>query len=200
MATEHDVEGISNLIADSARVLLQDVYAAGQIEAAIGTVFAVDRQLIRDGTYYVVVDAPHAERAPAAPGAAAAASDHGGHEVLACGGWSRRRALFGGDAHRGAEDTLIDPATEPARIRAFFVHPQHARRGLGSLIMTACESAIAAAGFSRVEIMATLAGELLYQQFGYAVVQRTEIDLGRGLSLPVCRMQRTGRADESNGC
>src|SRR5262245_6528083 len=111
------------------------------MEAALGPVFGVDRQLIDDGTYFV-------------------AEQPGG--IVGCGGWSRRKALFGGDRSRMAVDTLIDPKRDPARVRAFFVHPDWARQGIGRCILKACEEAILKSGFKSIELVATLAGEPLY--------------------------------------
>ena len=139
------------------------------MEAALGPVFAVDRQIIRDGTYFVV------ERDGV---------------IVGCGGWSRRRSLYGGDAGRGQEDEPLDPHRDAARVRAFFAHPDWARRGIGRSIMIACELAIIEAGFRMVDIVATLAGEPLYASFGCAVVERFEITMAGGLSLPVVRMNK----------
>jgi GNAT superfamily N-acetyltransferase len=140
------------------------------MDAALGPVFGVDRQLIRDGTYFV------AERDGA---------------IVGCGGWSRRRSLYGGDSCREREDALLDPQRDAARVRAFFVHPAWARRGIGRSIMAACERAILESGFRMVDIVATLAGEPLYASFGYTVVERYDIAMARGLSLPVVRMTRS---------
>ena len=138
------------------------------MDAALGSVFGVDRELIRDGTYFVVENA----------GA-----------LIGCGGWSRRRSLFGGDAGRAAgESALLDPARDPARIRAFFVHPEWARRGIGRQILSACEQAIAQARFRSIELVATLAGEPLYAAFSFTAVERYDIALPDGLELPVVRM------------
>jgi GNAT superfamily N-acetyltransferase len=140
------------------------------MEAALATIFGVDRQLIRDGTYFV------AERDGV---------------LIGCGGWSRRRSLCGGDKGRETEDELIDPSRDAARIRAFFIHPEWARRGIGRSIMIACEQAAIEAGFRKVEIVATLAGEPLYASFGCAVVERYEIAMSGGLGLPVVRMTKS---------
>lgn len=139
------------------------------MEAALGPVFGVDRQLIRDGTYFVV--------------------EHDA-QILGCGGWSKRRSLYGGDRDRAKPDPELDPKRDAARVRAFFVHPAWARRGIGRSIMAACERAIIAAGFRSVEIVATLAGEPLYASFGYVVVERYEIAMAGGLGLPVVRMTK----------
>ena len=170
LALESDVPELEPLIPLSVRCLQAPYYAQTQMEAALGSVFGVDRQLIRDGTYFV-------------------AESNG--EIVGCGGWSRRHSLYGGDCHRVGEDPLLDPLHDAARVRAFFVHPAWARRGIGRAIMVACEQAIIAAGFQRVEIVATLAGEPLYAAFGYAVVERYEIRMRDGLSLPVVRMTRS---------
>ena len=102
----------------------------------------------------------------------------------------RRRAIFGGDRERVGEDAVLDPAHDPARIRAFFVHPEWARRGIGQLFLTQCEEAIRAAGFRRAVLVATLVGEHLYAAFGYSVVERYEVPLSNGLTLPVVRMAK----------
>lgn len=101
-----------------------------------------------------------------------------------------RKSLYGGDRGRAGEDALLDPQRDPARIRAFFVHPAWARRGIGRSILMACESAIRKAGFHGIELVATLAGEPLYAAGGYSPVERYEIDLAEGLRLPVVRMSR----------
>jgi GNAT superfamily N-acetyltransferase len=170
LAQESDVPGLEALIPASARALLATHYSPAQIEAALGPIFGVDQQLIRDGTYFV--------------------SERDG-VIVGCGGWSRRRSLYGGDSGRGQEDALLDPQRDAARVRAFFVHPSWARRGIGRSIMKACEQAIIEAGFPMVEIVATLAGEPLYAAFGYAVVERYEIVMAGGLGLPVVRMAKT---------
>ena len=139
------------------------------MSAALGSVFGVDRQLIQDGTFFVVEQ---------------------NDAIIGCGGWSRRLSLYGADTGRTEIDPLIDPATGAARVRAFFVHPSFARRGIGRSIMQACETAIREAGFSRVDVVATLAGEPLYASFGYAVTERFEIPLNNELSLPVVRMTK----------
>jgi N-acetylglutamate synthase-like GNAT family acetyltransferase len=167
LALEMDIPALEELIPLSVRRLQAATYSPAQMEAAIGPVFGVDRQLIRDGTYFVV-------------------ESEG--KVVGCGGWSRRKAVFGGDRDRAGEDAALDPAHDPARIRAFFVHPDYARRGIGRLILTRCEEAIRTAGFREAVMVATLAGEPLYAAFGYAVIERYEIPLSGGLTLPAVRM------------
>jgi GNAT superfamily N-acetyltransferase len=169
-AVEADIPAISELIPRSVRGLQAAFYSSAQMEAAIGGVFAVDRQLIRDRTYFVVEEKGR---------------------IVGCGGWSKRRSTCGGDDGRVGEDPEIDPRTEPARIRAFFVHPDWARQGIGRSIMDACEAAAVAAGFTQVSIAATLAGVPLYASFGYAIVDRYDADLPGGLVLPCVGMART---------
>jgi len=169
LACMDDVPALEELIPLSVRALQAAHYSAAQMEAALGPVFGVDRQLIADGTYFVA---------------------QGDARILGCGGWSRRRSLFGGDEERTVEDSLLDPTREAARIRAFFVHPAWARRGIGRAILIACEEAMMEAHFQRAELAATLAGEPLYADCAYRVLERYEIPLPNGLSLPVVRMEK----------
>lgn len=169
LATPDDLPALQALIPASVRALSQGYYTPEQIESAIRHVFGPDTQLIADGTYF-------------------AAEEDG--TIVGCGGWSRRRTLYGGDQMKGADDPLLDPATEAARIRAFFVHPGWARRGVGSAIMNACRDAAARAGFQRLELMATLPGEPLYRAFGFAVLERVETTLPDGVRVPFVRMDR----------
>jgi GNAT superfamily N-acetyltransferase len=164
-----DAPAIEELIAASVHGLQADDYSAEQREGALGTVFGVDRQMIGDGTYFVV--------------------EMEGR-VVASGGWSRRKTPFGGDHSPRRDDSLLDPATDAARIRAFFVHPDHARRGLGSLLLETCEKAARAAGFTRAELTSTLTGVALYQARGFVAGERVEVPLGDGSSLPVVRMAK----------
>jgi GNAT superfamily N-acetyltransferase len=167
-AEEGDIPALDVLIALSARALQAATYAPAQIEAALGTVFAVDTQLIADGTYYVL------ERDAL---------------IIGCGGWSRRKTLFGGHAAVSARnDALLDPTRDAARIRAFFVHPARARQGIGRQLLAHCERAAIDAGFRRLELVATLAGEPLYLACGFVAVERYELTLPDASSLPVVRM------------
>lgn len=169
IATHEDVPALEDLIPLSVRVLQAPYYSPAQMAAAMGPVFGVDRQLISDGTYFVVEN----------EGA-----------VIGCGGWSKRKSLFGADTARSGEDTMLDPDTDSARIRAFFIHPDWSRRGIGKAILTACESAIIAAGFQNAELVATLAGEPLYRVCGYMEAERYEVPMRDGLTLPVVRMTK----------
>lgn len=169
LAKLSDVSAIERLIPLSVRVLQANYYTPQQMDGALGTVFATDSQLIRDKTYFVT---------------------HKDGEIIGCGGWSRRRTLFGGDRAKVEEDALLNPETDSARIRAFFVHPDFARRGIGSAIMSLCEEAIVASRFKHVRIVATLPGEPFYAKFGYIVSRRYEILLDNGKTLPVVDMER----------
>lgn len=169
LATDADVPELEVLIQKSVQGLQAPYYSEAQRNAAEGGVFGVDRQLIHDGTYFVVV--------------------HAG-AIIGCGGWSRRKAVFGGDRDRMGESEMIDPKADPARIRAFFVHPSWARRGIGSTLLQTCERAIRQAGFDRITMVATLAGEPLYARFGYIVEERYEVPMRDGLTLPVIRMSK----------
>jgi GNAT superfamily N-acetyltransferase len=179
LAETRDVVALEALIPLSTRALQAAYYSPAQIEGALGSVFAVDRQLIADGTYFVTAV---------------------GDAIVGCGGWSKRRTLYGGDAGRAAgTDTLLDPDRDAARIRAFFVHPQWARRGIGRQLLRACEEAAAAARFARLELVATLAGEPLYAAAGYRADERFDIVLANGLNLPAVRMSKQGPAPGLSG-
>jgi GNAT superfamily N-acetyltransferase len=168
-ATADDLPGIRDLIPLSVRGLSGGYYTAAQIESAIRYVFGPDTQLIRDGTYFV------AER---------------GGALAGCGGWSKRRTLYGGDQAKETEDPLLDPAVEAARIRAFFVHPDHARQGVASAIMDACVDAARAAGFRSLELASTLPGEPLYRAFGFDAVEQIHSTLPNGMDVRFIRMAR----------
>lgn len=138
---------------------------AAQIESS-RTIMGLDRQLIADGTYFVVEE----------DGA-----------IAGCGGWSRRATLYGGDHTPGRDAALLDPATEPARVRAMYTHPDFARRGVGRLILDLCEQAARAESFTRLELMATLSGRALYSRCGYVDIEAVEDDRG-GAAVPLVRM------------
>jgi GNAT superfamily N-acetyltransferase len=164
-----DVPKLEALIEHSVRELQAADYSQAQMDGALGSVFGVDRQLIRDRTYFVVE-----QEGP----------------IIACGGWSKRASLFGSDAVRAVEDALLDPIQDAARIRAFFVHPDHARRGLARAILFACEEAIRVARFRSIELVATLPGVPFYRAFDYEEGESYEVPLVNGLSLPVVRMSK----------
>jgi GNAT superfamily N-acetyltransferase len=175
-ATLADVPALERLIAASVRALCRDDYTAAQIDAALGTAWGVDRELIRDGTYFVV---------------------EADGTIVACGGWSRRRTLFGGDAQPGRQSDLLDPARDAARIRAFFVDPAWARRGLGMALLERCEAEARAQGFTSAELVATLPGQRLYRAFGYAGDERVEYPLPGGLTIAFVPMRKPLVASDS---
>jgi GNAT superfamily N-acetyltransferase len=169
LATPADVPALRELIPVSARALSRGYYTDAETESAIRHVFGPDSRLIADGTYFV-------------------AEEDG---VLAgCGGWSRRRTLYGGDQTKSGEEALLEPATEPAKVRAFFVHPDFARRGVGSKILEACVDAARAAGFRRVELAATLPGVPFYAARGFVERERLSAPMPDGRGLPIVRMER----------
>jgi GNAT superfamily N-acetyltransferase len=157
------------LIDASVRKLQAGDYTSAQIEGALQSVYGVDSQLIADGTYFVV----EAESV-----------------IVGCGGWSKHKTLFGGDHWAGREDSLLDPHRDAAKIRAFFVHPDWVRRGIGSMILDACEKAATAAGFTRFEMGATLTGVALYRARGYVALENIAAPLKNGETLAVVRMEK----------
>jgi GNAT superfamily N-acetyltransferase len=169
LAEMEDVPVLTGLIAASVRVLQAGDYTDAQREGALTSVFGVDTQLIADGTYFV--------------------AEIGG-TIVACGGWSKRKTLFGADHCAGREDSLLDPRKDAAKIRAFFVHPEWARRGIGTRVLEACEAAATAEGFKRFEMGATLTGVALYEVRGYREVEKIAVPLGNGESLPIVRMEK----------
>jgi GNAT superfamily N-acetyltransferase len=171
LANLNDVPALENLIHESVSVLSERFYTPAQISSALESIFGVDTQLISDGTYYV-------------------AELEG--QLAGSGGWSKRLTLFGGDQTKTAgPDRLLDPQTEPARIRAFYVHPQAARRGVASKILEACESAARDAGFSEIQLVATLPGEPLYLAKGYGKVQQMQLAIPDGDPLPAFLMMKS---------
>jgi len=184
LAVPEDVPVLRELIDASVRGLQTEDYTPAQIEGALKTVFGVDSQLIADGTYIVAQPEPNAiERSGA---------KHAQTElmIVGCGGWSKRKTLYGSDHWTGREDALLDPLCDAAKIRAFFIHPAWARRGVGGMILQACEDAARAAGFTRFEMGATLTGAKLFGVKGYVAVRPISIPLVNGESLPVLHMEK----------
>ena len=168
-AVPTDIPALRLLIDASVRGLQAADYTPAQIEGALQTVYGVDSQLIADGTYFVV----EAESV-----------------IVGCGGWSKRKTLFGGDRWTGREDSLLNPEQDAAKIRAFFVHPDWVRRGIGSMILEACENAASVAGFTCFEMGATLTGVPLYRARGYIALENLTAPLRNGESLVVVRMEK----------
>jgi GNAT superfamily N-acetyltransferase len=169
-ATLEDQATLQELIARSIRQLGASDYSPEQIDAALRGAFGVDTALIRDGTYFVAV------------------SDT--NEVVACGGWSRRRTLFGSDTRAERDESSLDPRTDAAKIRAFFVDPAHARRGLGRAILERSEAEASSVGFSTFGLMATLPGVRLYEKFGYLAGEAVTYALPDGLSIRFVPMSK----------
>jgi GNAT superfamily N-acetyltransferase len=169
-ATLDERAALERLIDASARGLSRGDYSDEQIEAAVASVFGVDTDLVLDGTYYVA---------------------EAGGELIGCGGWSRRRTLFGGDRFAARDSGLLDPATEPAKIRAFFVRPDWARRGVGAAILAECEREARAAGFRTIELMATLPGVRLYAARGYEAGRRVAYEIAGGVTIEFVPMKKT---------
>jgi GNAT superfamily N-acetyltransferase len=169
-ATLADVPALEALIARSARGLSTDVYRPSQIEGALRGAFGVDTQLLCDQTYFVIEEAG---------------------EFIACGGWSYRSTLFGGDARAERDCSTLDPKTQAAKIRAFFVDPAHARRGIGSKLLAHCEQQARFHGFSQVELMATLPGAKLYAARGYLGAERVYFDVGSGEIIEFVPMRKS---------
>jgi GNAT superfamily N-acetyltransferase len=174
LATREDIPALGAVIETSVRVLQRGDYSAEQLEAALGTAYGVDTQLIADETYYVVE----------ARGAS------GELVIAACGGWSMRRTLYGSDHGPYRDSELLDPGRDAAKIRAFFVHPEWVRRGLATLILGTCEEEAYARGFRRFEMGATLTGVPMYAARGYRAGETMEVPLPNGLSLRVVRMSK----------
>jgi GNAT superfamily N-acetyltransferase len=168
-ATLADRSDLERLIGRSARALGARHYAPEQIEAALRGAFGVDTQLIDDGTYFVV----EFER-----------------KIVGCGGWSCRNTLFGGDAHAQRDARELDPALDAAKIRAFFVDPDYARRGIGRALLERCEAEARAQGFTRFELMGTLSGVPLYQALGYEPGDRLNFPLAAQVTMEFVPMRK----------
>ena len=170
LAAMEDVPALQELIAESVRTLSLPYYSKREIDSALIHVFGVDRQLIHDETYFVAeVES----------------------QIVGCGGWSKRKTLFGGDQAKSDQvDELLQPVKDAARLRAFYVHPEWSRRGIGRQIVTACEKEAKEAGFKKLELVATLPGEPLYSAMGYSKIESYEIPLPDNQSLPAFLMEK----------
>lgn len=166
-----DTAALQALIASSARQLQTSDYTSEQIEAAIASVYGVDTVLIEDGTYFVAVS--HSNPA----------------DFAGCGGWSKHKTLYGADHWTARDDELLDPATDAAKVRAFFVNPTWARQGVGTAVLDACETAAREAGFRRAEMGATLTGVKLFAARGYRAIERISIPVGETF-IDVIRMEK----------
>jgi GNAT superfamily N-acetyltransferase len=169
LATLEDEAAIEALMKASIRDLFPRFYDARQTKSSVAHVAVSDPMLIEDGTYFVV---------------------EAGRELIACGGWSRRDKLYTGAGAHETDARLLDPATEPARVRAMFVRSDWTRRGLGTLILEACEAAARAEGFRRLSLMATLPGVPLYEKCGFTLVERVDVAMPDGTMLAGASMEK----------
>jgi GNAT superfamily N-acetyltransferase len=170
LATVQDIPRLKQLIPESVRALSAAYYTPQQIESSLVHIWGVDSQLIADGTYYAAIS---------------------GDQVVGCGGWSKRKTLFGGDQMKTDADDLLDPARDPARIRAFYVHPGWARQGIGRRIIQLCEEAARKDGFRTMELVSTLPGEPLYAAMGYAVTRRFDVAMPDGVAIGAAQMVKS---------
>jgi GNAT superfamily N-acetyltransferase len=165
IATAQDIPALEAVMAAAIGELQKGFLSPAQIESS-RMVMGLDRQLIADGTYLIIESEGR---------------------IAGCGGWSRRATLYGGDHTPGRDTALLDPARDPARVRAMYTHPDFARRGVGQMILSLCEAAAVAEGFSRLELMGTLSGEPLYLRAGFVPIERIEDSRG-GAPVPLVRM------------
>lgn len=169
LATLQDIPELEKLLKLSVSGLSKEHYKPNQIKSALKYIFGIDTQLIIDGTYYIVeMD----------------------KVIVGCGGWSKRNTLYGGDQHKSAEDPLLNPSIDSARIRAFFVHPDYARRGIGTQIMKICETDVIKYGFSSIELGATLPGIPLYKAMGFIEIEKIVETLADGETLELVKMRK----------
>jgi GNAT superfamily N-acetyltransferase len=168
-ARPEDIDAIERVMRESLIGISSRNYDPRQVESALQFVARLDRFLVEDGTYLV------------------AESDGA---IVGCGGWSRRSRLYAGSGSDSSDARLLDPASEPARVRAMFVVPSWARRGVGRAILQRCEEEARLEGFRRVELMAMLSGEAMYLACGYKPVQNMPARLEDGTAFPLTRMEK----------
>jgi GNAT superfamily N-acetyltransferase len=169
LATPEDVAQIADVMRASTSAIAASVYNARQVASALKYICRPDEQLIADGTYFVAID---------------------GSEIAGCGGWSRRRKSYSGGAASHGEDDLLDPSSEPARIRAMFVHPSSGRRGIGRAILEASERAAAAEGFRTLQLVAMRSAGTLYESCGYRSLRDSPVTLEDGVILECTLMEK----------
>jgi len=169
LATLAELPDLERLMDASIRTFIGARLDAARVEASFD-IMGVDTQLVEDGTYFVV---------------------QCGDRIAGCGGWSRRATMFGGDHSAGRDARLLDPTVEPARVRAMYTHPDFARRGVGRLVLSLCETAAAREGFRSLELVATVAGEPLYFACGYLLIERFDAPTSKGVTVPLARMTKS---------
>jgi N-acetylglutamate synthase-like GNAT family acetyltransferase len=179
LATLSDLKLLNDLIALSARELSRDIYSEQEIEEAIKYVFGVDTELVDDKTYFVI--------------------EKDG-EIAGCGGWSKRKTLFGGNQFSRREDSVyLDPSKDAAKIRAFFVHPKFARKGLGSMLLKYCEQEANFSGFTQLVMMATLPGVKLYKAMAYKAISDEIVMLPNNVPLRFVLMTKNLNEHRTKG-
>ena len=166
LAATSDMEALTGLMNAAIRDLLPQFLPPDQVDASFA-VMGLDTVLIEDGTYFVI--------------------EIGGN-LAGCGGWSRRATLFGGNHTRGRDARLLDPGTEPARVRAMYTSPNFTRRGVGRKVLELCEDAARKEGFSSVELAATMGGKPLYEACGYKPIEAMMVATPNGVEVPLLRM------------
>lgn len=179
LATRADIPELEHLMDASIQGLLGEFLQGEQLRASYD-IMGLDTQLIDDGTYYVIE-------------AANAAANEADRRIIGCGGWSYRVTYFGGDHSAGRDAAPLDPTTDSARIRAMYTHPDWARRGIGRRVLALCERAAQRAGFTRLELVATVAGEPLYRACGYQAIEHFEADTSVGVPVPCIKMVKVPR-------
>ena len=167
IATADDLV-VLEVVMDSAISELQQGFLSPEEIESSRAIMGIDTQLIKDRTYYVVLE---------------------GEAVAGCGGWSRRATLYGGDHTPGRDPELLDPTVDAARVRAMYTNPAYARRGVGRLILSLCQQAAKDEGFKRLELMGTVAGEPLYTRYGFVPIERLTDDRG-GVAVPLVKMAK----------
>ena len=166
LAVPSDMEALTGLMNAAIRDLLPQFLSLDQVQASFA-VMGLDTVLIEDGTYFVIeLDG----------------------ELAGCGGWSRRATLFGGNHTAGRDARLLDPKTEPARVRAMYTSPRFTRRGVGRKVLSLCEQAARHEGFARVELAATMGGKPLYEACGYQSIEEMVVMTPNGVKVPLLRM------------
>ena len=167
VATLEDLEALS-VVMDAAIGELQEEFLTPEQVESSRAIMGIDTQLVKDDTYFVV---------------------ECDGQIAGCGGWSRRATLYGGDQTPGRDPELLDPSADPARVRAMYTNPVFARQGVGRLVLSLCEQAAGAEGFTRLELMGTMAGEPLYRTYGFVPVERLTDDRG-GTAVPLVKMAK----------
>lgn len=173
LATESDVASITELMLLSIEINMKEFLSSEQIEANKESM-GVDFMLIEDGTYFVVETTASGRKI-----------------IVGCGGWSKRRTLFGGNHTKGRDDSFADPQNEPARIRAMYTHPEWIRMGIGSRLLTEGESAAKKAGFKEIELGSTIPGEPLYLARGYSEISREKRVAANGHENIIIKMRKS---------